>query len=101
MLRVIAFTLLVPVVLVTVICAAISFRVMPHGLWRIDPVTGISWRGGAKARIGPVTVGYQTENWLFERGIISDDGLILECSFINVGPFFFNFCRPHIRSIEI
>ena len=60
----------------------------------------VNWNGGAKARFGSVTVGYQSGNWLFERGIISDDGLILECPFINVGPFFFNYCRPHIRSID-
>jgi hypothetical protein len=101
MLKAIAFTMLVPVALVTVICAAISFRLMPSGLWRIGPVIGVNWNGGAKARFGSVTVGYQSDNWLFERGIISDDGLILECPFINVGPFFFHYCRPHIPSIDV
>jgi hypothetical protein len=57
--------------------------------------------GGAQARFGSVTVGYQSGTWLFERGIISDEGLILECPFINVGPFFFHSCRPHIRSIDV
>jgi hypothetical protein len=101
MLKAIAFTMLVPVALATVICAAISFRLMPSGLWRIGPVIGVNWNGGAKARFGSVTVGYQSGNWLFERGIISDDGLILECPFINVGPFFFHYCRPHIQSIDV
>ena len=99
--KAIAFTMLVPVALATVICAAISFRLMPSGLWRIGPVIGVNWNGGAKARFGSVTVGYQSGNWLFERGIISDDGLILECPFINVGPFFFHYCRPHIQSIGV
>jgi hypothetical protein len=101
MLKAIAFTTLVPVALATVICAAISFRLMPSGLWRIGPVIGVNWNGGAKARFGSVTVGYQSGNWLFERGIISDDGLILECPFINVGPFFFHYYRPHIPSIDV
>jgi len=69
--KTIAFTMLTPVVLVAVICAAISFRLMPSGIWRIGPV----WNGGAKARFGSVTVGYQSGTWLFERDIISDDGL--------------------------
>jgi hypothetical protein len=99
--KAIAFTILTPVVLVAVICAVICFRLMPSGLWRIGPVIGVNWNGGAKARFGSVTVGYQSSNWLFERGIISDDGLILECPFINVGPFFFHYCRPRIRSIDI
>jgi hypothetical protein len=98
--KAIAFTMLTSVVLVAVICAAISFRLMPSGFWRIGPVIGINW-GGAKARFGSVTVGYQSSNWLFERGIISDDSLILECPFINVGPFFFHYCRPHIPSIDV
>ena len=101
MLKAIAFTTMVPVALVVVMCAAISFRVMPSGLWRIGPVIGVSWNGGAKARFGSVTVGYQSGNWLFETGIISDDGLILECPFINGGPFFFHYCRPHIPSIDV
>jgi hypothetical protein len=74
MLKAIAFTMLTPVVLVAIICAAISFRLMPSGLWRIGPVIGVDWNGGAKARFGSATVGYQSGNWLFERGIISDDG---------------------------
>jgi hypothetical protein len=41
MLKVIAFTMVVPVALVTVICAAISFRLMPSGLWRIGPVIAL------------------------------------------------------------
>jgi hypothetical protein len=101
MLKAIAFTMLVPVALATVICAAISFRLMPSGLWRIGPVIGVNWNGGAKARFGSVTVGYQSANWLFERGIISGNDLILECPFINVGPFFFYHCRPHIPSIDV
>src|SRR5262245_12756302 len=76
--KAIAFTMLTPVVLVAVICTAISFRLMPSGLWRIGPVIGMNWHGVAKARFGSVTVGYHSANWLFERGIISDDGLILE-----------------------
>jgi hypothetical protein len=101
MLKAVAFMILVPVALVTVICTAISLHLMPDGLWRIGPVIGVNWNGGAKARVGLVTVGYQTDNWLWERGVISGDGLILECPFINVGHFFFNYCRPHIRSIDI
>jgi hypothetical protein len=31
----------VPVALVTVICAAISFRLMSSGLWRIGPVIAL------------------------------------------------------------
>jgi len=99
--KAIVFTMLVPVALVTVICAAISFRLMPSGLWRTGPVIGVNWNGGAQARFGSVTVGYQSGTWLFERGIISDEGLILECPFINVGPFFFHYCRPHIPSIDV
>jgi hypothetical protein len=99
--KAIAFTMLTPVVLVAVICTAISFRLMPSGLWRIGPVIGVNWNGGAKARFSSVTIGYQSANWLFERGIISDDGLILECPFINVGPFFFYYCRPHLPSIDV
>ena len=99
--KAIAFTMLALIVLVAVICAAISFRLTPSGLWRIGPVIGVNWNGGAQARFGSVTVGYQSGSWLFERGIISDDGLILECPFINVGPFFFHYCRPHIRSIDV
>ena len=76
MLKAIAFTMMVPAALVAVMCAAISFRVMPSGL-------------------------YQSGNWLFETGIISDDGLILECPFINGGPFFFHYCRAHIPSIDV
>src|SRR5262245_17846210 len=72
--KAITFTMLTPVVLVAMICAAISFRLMPSGLWRIGPVIGVNWNGGAKARFGSVTVGYQSGNWLFETGIISDDG---------------------------
>jgi hypothetical protein len=33
---------------------------MPSGLWRIGPVIGVNWNGGAKARVDPVTVGYQS-----------------------------------------
>jgi hypothetical protein len=99
--KALVFAMLVPVALVAVICAAISFRLMPSGLWRIGPVIGVNWNGGAQARFGSVTVGYQSGTWLFERGIISDEGLILECPFINVGPFFFHYCRPHIRSIDV
>jgi hypothetical protein len=99
--KALAFTMLTPVVLVAVICTAISFRLMPSGLWRIGPVIGVNWNGGAKARFGPVTVGYQSGNWLFERGIISSNDLILECPFIHVGPFFFHHCRPHIPSIDV
>jgi len=40
-------------------------------------------------------------NWLFEGGIISSNDLTLECPFINVGPFFFHHCRPHIPSIDV
>jgi hypothetical protein len=58
--KALAFTMLTPVVLVTVICTAISFRLMPSGLWRIGPVIGVNWNGGAKARVDPVTVGYQS-----------------------------------------
>src|SRR2546430_14447198 len=97
--KAIVFTMLVPVALVTVICAAISFRLMPSGHWRIGPVIGVNWDGGAQARFGSVTVGYQSGPWLFERGILSDEGLILECPFINVGPFFFNYRSPHIRRL--
>ena len=99
--KAIAFTMLTLIVLVAVICAAISFRLTPSGLWRIGPVIGVNWNGGAQARFGSVTVGYQSGTWLFERGIISDEGLILKCPFINVGPFFFHYCRPHIRSIDV
>jgi len=101
MLKAIALTMLIPVALVTVICAAISFRLMPTGLWRVGPVIGINWNGGAKARFGSVTIGYQSGNWLFERDLISDISLILECPFINLGPFFFNRCRPHIPSVDV
>jgi hypothetical protein len=73
--------------LVAVICTAVSFRLIPSGLWRIGPVIGVNWNGRAKARFGSVTVGYQSAHWPFEKGIISDDGLISECSFINAGPF--------------
>ena len=48
--KAIVFTMLVPVALATVICAAISFRLMPSGLWRIGPVIGVNWNGGAQAR---------------------------------------------------
>jgi hypothetical protein len=99
--KAIAFTMLIPIVLVAVICTAVSFRLIPSGLWRIGPVIGVNWNGGAKARFGSVTVGYQSGNWLFERGIISSNDLILECPFINVGPFFFHYCRPHIPSIDV
>jgi hypothetical protein len=99
--KAIAFLTLTPFVLVAVICAAIFFRLMPYGHWRIGPVIGVSWNGGSKARFGSVTVGYQSANWLFEKGVISDDGLILECPFINVGPFFFYYCRPHIPLIGV
>ena len=97
--KAIAFTMLTLVVLVAV--TTISFRLLPSGLWRIGPVIGVNWNGGAKARFSSVTIGYQSANWLFERGIISDDGLILECPFINVGPFFFYYCRPHLPSIDV
>ena len=99
--KALAFTMLTPVVLVAVICTAMSFRLMPSGLWRIGPVIGVNWNGGAKARFGSVTVGYQSSSWLFERGIISSNDLILEYPFINVGPFFFHHCRPHIPSIDV
>jgi hypothetical protein len=99
--KAIAFTMLTPVVLVAVICTAISFRLMPSGLWRIGPVIGVNWNGGAQARFGSVIVGYQSGNWLFERGIVSSNDLILEYPFINVGPFFFHRCRPHIPSIDV
>jgi hypothetical protein len=92
--KAIAFTMLTPVVLVAVICAAISFHLTPSGLWRIGPVIGVNWSGGAKARFGSVT-GYQSGNWLFETGIISDDGLTLEYPFINVAPFFFTLPSTH------
>jgi len=101
MLKAIALTTLVPVALITVICAAISFRLMPSGLWRIGPVIGVNWNGGAQARFGSVFVGYQSGNWLFEGGIISSNDLTLECPFINVGPFFFHHCRPHIPPIDV
>jgi hypothetical protein len=71
MLKAIALATLVPVTLIMVICAAISFRLTPSGFWRIGPVIGVNWNGGAKARFRSVTVGYQSGNWLFERGIIS------------------------------
>ena len=99
--KAIAFTMLIPIVLVAVICTAISCRLMPSGLWRIRPIIGVNWNGGRRPRIGSVTVGYQSANWLFEKGIISDDGLISECPFINAGPFFFYYCRPHIPSIDV
>ena len=99
--KTIAFTMLTLFVLVAVICAAISFRLMPSGLWRIGPVIGVNWNGGAQARFGSVFVGYQSGNWLFEGGIISSNDLTLECPFINVGPFFFHHCRPHIPSIDV
>jgi hypothetical protein len=67
---------------------------MPSGLWRIGPVIGVNWNAGSKARFG--SVGYQSANWLFEKGVISDDGLLLECRFINAGPFFFDYRRRHI-----
>ena len=38
MLKTIAFTILVPVALVAVVCAAISFRLTPLGLWSIGPM---------------------------------------------------------------
>jgi len=66
--KAIAFTMLTLIVLVAVICAAISFRLTPSGLWRIGPVIGVNWNGGAQARFGSVTVGYQSGSWLFERG---------------------------------
>ena len=87
------------VALVVVICATISLRLMLYGLWRIGPVAGVSWNGGAKARVGSVTIGYQAENWPFERGVISDDGLVLECPFINAGPFFLQLL-PSAHSIH-
>jgi hypothetical protein len=67
MLKAIALATLVPVTLITIICAAISFRFMPSGLWRIGPVIGVNWNGGALARFGSVIVGYQSGNWLFEK----------------------------------
>ena len=57
MLKAIALTTLVPVALITGICAAISFRLMPSGLWRIGPVISVNWNGGALARFGSVIVG--------------------------------------------
>src|SRR6266404_5429796 len=99
--KAIAFTMLNLIVLVAVICAAITLRLTHSFLLRIGPFIGVNWNGGAQALFGSVTVGYQSGSWLFERGIISDDGLILECPFINVGPFFFHYCRPHIRSIDV
>ena len=59
MLKAIALTTLVPVALITGICAAISFRLMPSGLWRIGPVIGVNWNGGAEARFGSVFAGYR------------------------------------------
>ena len=93
--KAIAFTMLTTVVLVAVICAAISFHLTPSGLWRIGPVIDGNWSSGAKARFGSVTVGYQSANWLFETGIISDDGVTLEYPFINVAPFFFTLPSTH------
>src|SRR5262249_4071552 len=61
------------------------FALCLSGLWRIGPVIGVNWNGGAQARFGSVIVGYQSDNWLFERGLISSNDLILECPFINVG----------------
>ena len=49
--KAIAFTMLTVIVLVAVICAAISFRLTPSGLWRIGPVIGVNWNGGAQARL--------------------------------------------------
>jgi hypothetical protein len=71
--KAIAFTMLTPVVLVAVICTAISFRFMSSGLWRIGPVIGVNWNGGAKARFGSVTVGYQgtSNNTRFRRFLLS------------------------------
>jgi len=99
--KAIAFTMLIPIGLVTVIYTAASFRLIRSGLWRIGPVIDVNWNGGAKARFGSVTVGCHSANWLFEKGIISDDGLISECPFINAGPFFFYYCRPHIAAIDV
>ena len=76
--KAIAFTMLIPIGLVTVIYTAASFRLIRSGLWRIAPVIDVNWNGGAKARFGSVTVGCHSANWLFEKGIISDDGLISE-----------------------
>jgi len=69
--KAIAFTMLTPVVLIAMIFTAMSFRLMPSGLWRVGPVIGVNWNGGAKARFGSVTIGDQSASWLFERGIIS------------------------------
>jgi hypothetical protein len=48
MLKAIALATLVPVTLIMVICAAISFRLIPSGLWRIGPVIGVNWKGGRR-----------------------------------------------------
>ena len=101
MLKAVTFTMLVPIALVAVLCAAISFRFTPPGLWRIGPVIVFNWDGGSKARFGSVTVGYVSGNWLFERGVIADDRLRLECPFLNVGPFGFNYCRPRVRTLDV
>jgi hypothetical protein len=105
LLKAIVFTILLPVALVAVLCTAISLRLTPPGMWRIGPVIGLNWDGGAKARFqtrfGSVTIGYVSGNWLLERGLISGDGLTLACSYINLGPFIFNYCRPHISSINV
>jgi hypothetical protein len=69
--KAIAFTMLTPVVLIAMIFTAMSFRLMPSGLWRVGPVIGVNCNGGAKARFGSVTIGDQSASWLFERGIIS------------------------------
>jgi hypothetical protein len=64
MLKTIAFTILVPVALVAIACSAISFRLMPSGLWRIGP----GYRR-AKARFGSVTAG--------GHGEVRDTGVLL------------------------
>ena len=50
--KAIVFTMLVPVALVTVIYAAISFRLMPSGLWRIGPAIAVNSKKGAIDRCG-------------------------------------------------
>jgi hypothetical protein len=101
MLKWIAVTILVPIAIVAVVCIASSFHLLPYGGWRIGPMTGYSWNGGARAHFGSVTIGYHSGNWLLERGFISDDGLISACSFVNIGPFFLTYCGPHIRSTDV
>ena len=101
MLKRLAVTILVPISIVAVVCAAISFHLLPHGGWRFGPIAGYSWNGAAKVQLGSVAVGYHSGNWLLEKGFISVDGLPFACSFFNIGPFFLTYNRPHIRSIGV